>query len=85
MKHTLTILLQNEAGALVRVAGLFSARGHNIETLNVAPTDDTSVSRLTVTVYGDQARLTQILNQIGKLVDVLEIEHTTVDRVGNAA
>jgi acetolactate synthase-1/3 small subunit len=85
MKHTLTILLQNEVGALVRVAGLFSARGHNIDTLNVAPTRDPSVSRLVVTVYADNARLTQILNQIRKLVDVLEVEHCSVDSVSSAA
>ncbi len=85
MIHTLTLLLQNEAGALVRVAGLFSARGHNIETLHVAPIDDGSVSRLVITVHGDQARLVQILNQLRKLVDVLEVEHTTVADVGNAA
>jgi acetolactate synthase I/III small subunit len=81
MKHTLTILLQNEAGALVRVAGLFAARGHNIHTLNVAPTDDATVSRLVITVFGDRARLTQILNQIRKLVDVLDVQHTTIDAV----
>jgi acetolactate synthase I/III small subunit len=85
MKHTLTILLQNEAGALVRVAGLFAARGHNIHTLDVAPTRDPAVSRLVVTVFGDRARLTQILNQIRKLVDVLEVQHSTVDAVHDAA
>jgi acetolactate synthase I/III small subunit len=85
MKHTLSILLQNEAGALVRVAGLFSARGHNIDTLTVAATSDPSVSRLTVTVQGDSARLTQILNQIRKLVDVLRVEHSAVDAVDVAA
>lgn len=85
MKHTLSILLQNEAGALVRVAGLFSARGHNIDTLTVAATSDPAVSRLTLTVQGDAARLTQILNQTRKLVDVLIVEHSTADDVESAA
>ncbi|NII12245.1 acetolactate synthase small subunit [Oleiagrimonas sp. C23AA] len=75
MKHSLAILLQNEAGALVRVAGLFAARGYNIDTLTVAPTDDPSVSRLNVTVEGDEEKLQQILSQIRKLVDVLSLEH----------
>ncbi|GLQ51528.1 acetolactate synthase small subunit [Dyella flava] len=75
MQHTLSILLQNEAGALVRVAGLFAARGHNIDTLTVAATTDPAVSRLTLTVRGDDATLTQILQQTRKLVDVLQVEH----------
>lgn len=75
MKHSLAILLQNEAGALVRVAGLFAARGYNIDTLTVAPTDDPSVSHLNVTVEGDEAKLQQILSQIRKLVDVLDLDH----------
>ncbi|GLQ98640.1 acetolactate synthase small subunit [Dyella mobilis] len=75
MQHTLSILLQNEAGALVRVAGLFAARGHNIDTLTVAATPDPAVSRLTLTLRGDDASLTQILQQTRKLVDVLQVEH----------
>lgn len=85
MKHTLTILLQNEVGALVRVAGLFSARGHNIDSLTVAATDDVYVSRLTLTVDGDAAQLAQILSQTGKLVDVLRIEHSTVNTQHSSA
>jgi acetolactate synthase I/III small subunit len=75
MQHTLSILLQNEAGALVRVAGLFAARGYNIDTLNVAATADEAVSRLTLTVRGDHDVLAQILQQTRKLVDVLQVEH----------
>ncbi|TAL82904.1 MAG: acetolactate synthase small subunit [Rhodanobacter sp.] len=75
MNHTLTILMQNEAGALVRVAGLFAARGYNIDTLMVAATADPSVSRLTLTLQGDDASIAQILQQTRKLVDVLEVHH----------
>ncbi|GAB3027802.1 hypothetical protein GCM10027285_07460 [Oleiagrimonas citrea] len=85
MKHTLSILLQNEVGALVRVAGLFSARGHNIDSLHVAATRDPAVSRLTLTVHGDAARLTQILNQTRKLVDVLQVEHRSESPESHAA
>jgi acetolactate synthase-1/3 small subunit len=75
MNHTLSILLQNEAGALVRVAGLFAARGHNIDSLTVAATTDPAVSRLTLTLRGDDAGVTQILQQTRKLVDVLQVDH----------
>lgn len=75
MNHTLSILLQNEAGALVRVAGLFAARGYNIDTLNVAPTHDPAVSRLTLSLQCDEAALGQILQQTRKLVDVLQVAH----------
>ena len=78
MNHTLSILLQNEAGALVRVAGLFAARGHNIDTLTVAATADPAVSRLTLTLHGDDASVAQLLQQTRKLVDVLEIQHPAV-------
>jgi len=75
MHHSLSILLQNEAGALVRVAGLFAARGYNIDTLNVAPTHDPAVSRLTLSLQCDDAALGQILQQTRKLVDVLQVAH----------
>jgi acetolactate synthase I/III small subunit len=75
MNHTLSILLQNEAGALVRVAGLFAARGYNIDTLTVAATHDPSVSRLTLSLQCDDIALTQILQQTRKLVDVLQVAH----------
>ena len=75
MQHTLTILLQNEAGALVRVAGLFAARGYNIDTLTVAATHDPAVSRLTLSLQCDDDALGQILQQTRKLVDVLQVAH----------
>ncbi|MGY3041039.1 acetolactate synthase-1/3 small subunit [Rhodanobacter sp. TND4EL1] len=75
MKHTLSILLQNEAGALVRVAGLFAARGYNIDTLTVATTHDPAVSRLTLSLQCDDAALSQILQQTRKLVDVVQVAH----------
>lgn len=75
MKHTLSILLQNESGALVRVAGLFAARGYNIDTLTVATTQDPSVSRLTLSMTCNDADLSRILQQTRKLVDVLQVAH----------
>lgn len=75
MQHTLSILLQNESGALVRVAGLFAARGYNIDTLTVAATHDPAVSRLTLSLRCDDAALGQILQQTRKLVDVLQVAH----------
>ncbi|MBS0381937.1 MAG: acetolactate synthase small subunit [Proteobacteria bacterium] len=73
MKHTLSILLQNEAGALARVAGLFAARHVNIDTLNVAPTHDPAMSHLTVVLHGSDETLQQIVRQIRKLVDVIGV------------
>jgi acetolactate synthase-1/3 small subunit len=72
MKHTLSILLQNESGALVRVAGLFAARHCNIDTLTVAATHDPEVSQITLVMHGDANTLEQILRQLRKLVDVLD-------------
>ena len=77
MRHILSILLQNEAGALARVAGMFSARGYNIDSLTVATTHDPSVSRLTLVTFGDEAVIDQIVKQSRKLVDVLEIADLT--------
>ncbi|QWT19799.1 acetolactate synthase small subunit [Bacillus sp. NP157] len=77
MRHTVSILLQNEAGALARVAGLFASRGYNIESLTVAATPDDDVSRLTLVVFGDDAMVEQIIKQSAKLVDVLEIGELT--------
>ncbi|MGH8506653.1 MAG: acetolactate synthase small subunit, partial [Stenotrophobium sp.] len=73
MRHIISILLQNEAGALARVAGMFSARGYNIESLSVAPTHDPSVSRLTLVTLGSDAVIDQIIKQTRKLIDVVEI------------
>ena len=73
MRHLVSMLLQNEAGALARVAGLFAARGYNIESLVVAATRDADVSRLTLLVDVDDAAIEQIVKQSAKLVDVIEI------------
>ena len=82
MRRIISILLQNEAGALARVAGMFSARGYNIDSLTVATTHDPSVSRLTLVTFGDESVIDQIVKQSRKLVDVLEIaDLTTRDHV----
>jgi len=73
MRHIIAILLQNEAGALTRVAGLFSTRGYNIESLSVAPTDDPTVSRLTLVTKGSDQVIQQIANQLNKLIDVVNV------------
>jgi acetolactate synthase-1/3 small subunit len=73
MRHIISILLENEAGALSRVAGLFSARGYNIESLTVAPTEDRSLSRMTLVTRGDENIIEQITKQLNKLVDVVKL------------
>lgn len=73
MRHIISILLQNEAGALARVAGMFSTRGYNIDSLSVAPTHDPTVSRLSLVTTGSDAVIHQIIQQTRKLVDVVEI------------
>ncbi|AFC87524.1 acetolactate synthase small subunit [Frateuria aurantia] len=75
--HIITILLDNEVGALARVAGLFAARGYNIDSLSVAATADPSQSRLTLTTHGDTRILHQVVSQLRKLVDVLEVQDLT--------
>lgn len=77
MRHIISILMQNEAGALARVANLFSSRGYNIESLNVAPTADETRSRLTLVTTGSETVIDQIEKQLGKLVDVVEIADMT--------
>jgi acetolactate synthase-1/3 small subunit len=77
MRHIIAILLQNEAGALSRVAGLFSTRGYNIESLSVAPTEEPSVSRITLVTLASDSAIQQIVNQVNKLVDVVSIEDMT--------
>lgn len=79
MRHIISILLENEAGALSRVSGLFSARGYNIESLTVAPTDDSTVSRITVVTAGSDKVIEQITNQLNKLVDVVKVVDLTAD------
>ena len=76
-RRILSLLMENEPGALSRVVGLFSQRGYNIETLNVAPTNDTSLSRLTLTTVGDSRTIEQITKQLNKLVDVIKLVDLT--------
>ncbi len=73
MRHIISILMENEAGALSRVAGLFSARGYNIESLTVAPTEDASLSRMTLVTSGTEEIIEQITKQLNKLVDVIKL------------
>ncbi len=79
MRHVISILMANEAGALVRVAGLFSQRGFNIETLNVGPTEDPTMSRLTLVTWGTENVIEQINRQLLKLVDVIDVLDMTGD------
>jgi len=74
MRHTISVLVENKFGVLTRVTGLFSGRGYNIDTLNVAPTQDPSTSRMTIVTRGDDATLEQIVKQLNKLVDVLKVK-----------
>ena len=73
MRHIISVLVENEAGALTRVAGLFSMRGYNIDSLTVAPTEDPTLSRMTVVTIGNDATIEQILKQLKKLVDVVQV------------
>jgi acetolactate synthase-1/3 small subunit len=77
MRHIISILMENEAGALSRVAGLFSARGYNIESLTVAPTEDPTLSRMTLVTYGTDEIIEQITKQLNKLVDVVKLMDMT--------
>lgn len=77
MRHIIAILLENEAGALSRVANLFSARGFNIESLTVAPTEDPSLSRLTLVTQGTDEIIEQIVKQLNKLIDVVKLNDLT--------
>lgn len=79
-RHIISILLQNEVGALSRVAGLFSARGYNIESLNVAPTEDPTVSRITLVTSGTDEVIAQVVSQSLKLVDVVNVDDMTRDQ-----
>src|ERR1700735_67499 len=74
MRHTISVLVENKFGVLTRVAGLFSGRGYNIDTLNVGPTEDPATSRMTIVTRGDDATLEQIVKQLNKLVDALEVQ-----------
>jgi acetolactate synthase-1/3 small subunit len=74
MRHTLSVLVENRFGVLTRVAGMFSGRGFNIDTLNVAPTLDASMSRMTLVLRGDDKVLEQVVKQTEKLVDVIKVD-----------
>lgn len=84
MRHTLSILMENESGSLSRVAGLFSARGYNIESLNVAVTEDPTLSRLTLVTHANDQVVEQIMKQLNKLIDVVKVvdiaDHPHVER-----
>ena len=77
MRHIISVLLENEPGALSRVVGLFSQRNYNIDSLTVAPTEDKSLSRLTITTSGDEARIEQITKHLNKIVDVVKLVDLT--------
>lgn len=77
MRHIISILLENEPGALSRVVGLFSQRNYNIESLTVAPTDDNTLSRLTITTAGDDRKIEQITKHLNKLIDVVKLVDLT--------
>jgi acetolactate synthase-1/3 small subunit len=77
MRRIISVLLENQPGALSRVVGLFSQRGYNIESLTVAPTDDITLSRLNITVVADEAVLEQIEKQLHKLIDILKVSNIT--------
>ena len=78
MRHAISVLLQNEVGALTRMTGLFSTRGFNIDSLNVAPTDDPTVSRVTIVMSGSDWAISQLNAQLAKLVDVVNIHDMTL-------
>ena len=84
MRHTISVLMENTFGVLTRVAGMFSGRGYNIDSLNVAPTHDPNVSRMTIVTRGDDATVEQIVRQLNKLVNVLAVtdfrDYEYVDR-----
>ncbi len=78
MRHAISVLLQNEVGALTRMTGMFSSRGYNIDSLNVAPTDDPTVSRVTIVTSASDAAIGQLNSQLAKLVDVVNIHDMTL-------
>jgi len=84
MRHTISVMVENKFGALTRIAGLFSGRGYNIDTLNVGPTEDAKTSRMTIVTRGDDATLEQIVKQLEKLTEVMEVqdfrEYEYIDR-----
>ena len=90
MKHIIAVLLENEPGALSRVVGLFSARGYNIESLTVAPTEDPSLSRMTIQTTGSDDVIEQITKHLNRLIEVVKVvdltdKSYTIDRTGDQA
>ena len=79
MRHTISVLVENKFGTLTRITGLFSGRGYNIDSLNVAPTHDQTASRMTIVTHGDEATLEQIVKQLNKLPDVLSVRDFRTD------
>ncbi|MFP5383904.1 MAG: acetolactate synthase small subunit, partial [Gammaproteobacteria bacterium] len=77
MRRIISILMENEPGALSRVVGLFSQRGYNIDTLTVAPTEDSTLSRLTLTTHGDDHKIEQITKHLNRLVEVVKVVDLT--------
>ncbi len=77
MKHIISMLMENESGALSRVSGLFSARGYNIQSLAVAPTEDESISRLTLVSYGTEVQIEKIVKHLNRLIDVIKVVDVT--------
>lgn len=77
MRHIISVLLENEAGALARVVGLFAARGYNIETLNVAPTEDPTLSRMTIVTIGSDDVIEQITKHLNRLIEVVKVVDLT--------
>lgn len=80
MQHVITILVENKAGVLARVAGLFSGRGFNIDSLTVGPTADRTLSRMTIVVTGDDATIEQVIKQLNKLIDVVKVMDLSAER-----
>ena len=73
-KHTISVLVENEFGVLARIAGLFSSKGYNIDSLNVAPTSDPTLSRMTIMTHGSDQIIEQIIKQLEKLINVISVE-----------
>ena len=79
MKHTISVLVENQFGVLARIAGLFSGRGFNIDSLSVGETDDPTISRITIVVTGDDTIIEQVMKQLHKLIDVIKVNDLTKD------
>ncbi|MGQ9610069.1 MAG: acetolactate synthase small subunit [bacterium] len=80
MRHTISVLVENKFGVLARVAGLFSGRGYNIDSLNVGETEDPSISRMTIVARGDDRVLEQITKQLNRLIDVIKVSDLTSEK-----